>query len=153
MLHAFEVYVKLGMGRSLGEVAKVVGRPKPTINNWNKKFDWRLRVEEWQAEESEREQERIKKDFLKDKENMTTFKYSVLNELKKRFESQHYCPECQTPRCSVNEMISILNVAKTELGEPTNITKNTAVNPENDPFAIMLSRLFPAPANADVKTP
>ena len=113
-------------------------------------MEWRARVVAWQEEEAERAKEKMKQDFFKDSENMRTFKYTVLNELKKRFEVGHYCPECETPRLSVSEMINILNVTKTELGEPTSITKNTAPNPANDPFAQILSRMFPAP-NADVK--
>ncbi len=148
-LAAFDIYIKLGEGRSLEKVAKAVNRPKATINNWCKRFEWRLRLNEWQEEATARAQEDLKNDYLKDVENMRTFKYTVLNELKKRFEVNHYCGECQTPLLSVNEMISILNVAKTELGEPTNITKNTALNPNNDPFSMLLNKMFPTPPDAD----
>lgn len=151
MLAAFEAYLKMGNGRSVGKLAKALKKSKPTLENWSRRMEWRLRVASWQEEEAERAKEKMKQDFFKDAENMRTFKYTVLNELKKRFEVGHYCPECETPRLSVNEMISILNVAKTELNEPTNITKNTAINPDNDPFVMILSRMYPPPANADAK--
>ncbi len=144
-LAAFQAYLAMGEKRNHKALARQLKRPERTVNGWSKRFQWRERLNAWQEEERERALENVKKSFFKDSENLRTFKYEILDELKKKFEKMHWCAECETPKCSVSEMINILNVVKTELSEPTNITKNTNPNPENDPFAILLSRLFPKP--------
>ena len=143
MVAAFDIYVKMGEDRSIPAVAKQIGRSGSTVQNWSKQYEWRLRLKEWQEQSAELAKEEIKGEFFADSNNLRKFKYQVLDELKKRFLKQHWCDNCETARCSVNEMISILNVTKVELGEPTNITKNTTPDPRNDPFALILGKFFP----------
>ncbi len=151
MLAAFQAYIAMGEKRSIKALSRQIKKAERTVNAWSKKYEWRNRLLEWQEEEKERMLAKAKEDFFRDAENLRTFKYEILNTLKKRFEVNHYCPECETPRLSISEMINILNVCKTELGEPTNITKNTAPNPNNDPFALLLARMFPPAPDADAK--
>lgn len=148
---AFDAYVKMGDERSISALARKLKRAEKTLNNWSKRFQWRERLIAMQEEARKRAEEEIKEAYFAEAKNLRSFKYTILDTLKKRFEVGHYCPECETPRCSVNEMISILHAIKTELYEPTSITKNTTPDPGNDPFALLLSRLFPAHANADAK--
>ncbi len=142
-LRAFNLYVKMGDARSHMAVATAMHRNRATINKWAAAHKWSERLSALQKEDTERAQEQIKEQYFADAEKLRAFKYTILDALKEKFETSHRCAGCKAHRLSVGEMISILNVTKTELGEPTAITKNTNPNPGNDPFAVILSRLFP----------
>lgn len=145
MVAAFDAYLKMGEGRSLAKLAKALKKRKATVENWSKRMGWHDRIIEWQEEEAERAKEQMKKEFFNDAANLRDFKSDILHKLKEKFDRAHYCSECEQTRLTVSELRNIWEIIKTELGEPTNITKNTAPNPANDPFALMLSRMFPVP--------
>lgn len=151
MVAAFQAYLKLGESRSIGKVATELKMSKNTLMNWSKRYSWKARVIAWQEEEAEKSLQKMKDEFFKDSENLRGFKYKILNNLKERFEKTKYCGACEQGKLSVSELRTVWEIIKTELGEPTNITKNTAPDPGNDPFAIMLSHLFPPTSSVSIK--
>lgn len=150
MVAAFELYLKLGDARNLAKVAKELKLSKHTVANWAKRLSWKARVIAWQKEEAEKALQKMKDEFFKDSENLRGFKYKILNSLKERFEKTKYCGMCEQGKMTVSELRTTWEIIKTELGEPTNITKNTAPDPGNDPFAIMLSHLFPPTSSVSI---
>lgn len=157
MFAAFCVYAEMGSERSLKAVAKKIGHPIGTVEGWSKKHGWQERVLDLQKQANEAAGEKLKDRMFESVEKLREFKNTILEELKTKFHTAAYCGDCGSHRLTVAEMINILNVVKVELGEPTNITKNTNPNPNNDPFALLLTRMFPPSAsititpNADAK--
>jgi len=143
MFKAFCIYVEMGSDRSLAKVAKHIGISTSTLDKWCQKFHWRKRLLSFQEEANAIGEEKLKQRFFENVEQMKTFKNVIFEKLKKKFEDAHYCGVCKQHKLSVGDMIDILNVVKTELGEPTNITKQTAPNPDNDPFQLLLNRMYP----------
>ena len=141
---AFSMYVKMGADRSLAAVAESMECNISMVERWSKQFGWRDRILKMQEEEAARAKEQIKEQYFADAEKLRDFKYTILDTLKEKFDTAHRCGACKQHRLSVGDMIDILHVVKTELNEPTSITKNTMPNPGNDPFAVIISRLFPA---------
>lgn len=145
MFAAFCVYAEMGGSRSLAKTAEKIGKPKTLLENWSKGNQWHERVLDMQREVNERAGEKLKERMFENVEKMRDFKNTILEELKTKFHTAAYCDDCGSHKLSIGEMISILNVVKCELGEPTNITRATLVDPANDPFAILLARMYPAP--------
>lgn len=46
MREAFEVYYNLGEKRSMGEVAKIIGKNKATVARYSRSFNWTKRVKD-----------------------------------------------------------------------------------------------------------
>lgn len=133
-LAAFNAYLSLGHERSLGAVAEQLNIPKATINNWCRRFKWRERVKAIQEEEAARALEQMKQSYFQDAENLRTYKYELLDKLKKRIGNGN--------AVSVSEIISVLNIVKTELGEPTSIAKGTYTEDRPNPFAGIFNQFF-----------
>lgn len=142
MLAAFQMYVAMGEKRSIAAVAEKIGRPEKTVNNWHKRFEWRLRLLAIQEEDKQRALSEIKESYFKDAENLRKYKYDLLDMLKAKVAVDCYCGECQQGRATISEIIRVLEVVKTELGEPTSIAKGTWTEDKPNPFAGIFNRVF-----------
>lgn len=141
-LAAFQLYLSMGASRSLSAVAEKIKTPERTVNRWSKKFDWHKRVLAIQEEETERANEQIKKEYFRDSENLRTYKYELLEAMKARVSVEHKCPSCKAGRATIGEIVTVFNVVKTELGEPTSIAKGTWTEDKPNPFEGIFSKAF-----------
>lgn len=148
MLAAFQLYVAMGEKRSISAVAEQIKRPERTVNTWSQKFEWRLRLDAMQKEESQRAQEQIKEQYFADAENLRKYKYELLELMKGKISTDHYCSECNAHKATVGEIISVFNVIKTELGEPTSIAKGTFTEEKENPFKGIFDSFFKKPDDA-----
>lgn len=152
-LAAFQLYVSMGNKRSIAAVAEQMKLSDRTVTSWSKKYEWRLRLQQIQEEESDRAQEQIKEQYFEDAENLRKYKYELLELMKAKIAVDHFCGECNAHKATVGEIISVFNVIKTELGEPTSIAKGTFTEDKANPFAGIFNSFFgkkdePAASNA-----
>lgn len=143
-LEVFDLYLKLGAQRSIAKLAAVTGRPKPTLQRWSRQFGWPERAAAWVDEATGAAADSMKKQFFREAENVTTAKYEILDELRSRIVG------VEKKNLSIHELIAVLNSIKTELGEPTTITKGSMNLEKKNPFADLIDALFPA-KDADKK--
>lgn len=139
---AFDAYVKLGAKRNLSKLSRDIGVGIGTINRWSKNFGWHERVLALQGEAAEAAKEKTKKQFFKDVENLTEYKYELLDILKEKVNTHRFCGACEQSPASITEIIRVLEVVKTELGEPTSIAKGTFTEDRGNPFEGIFSSFF-----------
>ncbi len=148
MRAAFSIYAEMGADRSIDKVAKQIKRPHGTVQVWSKKFNWPKRVLDLQDEVNAKADESLKERLIESVIEKKKFKSDVLEGLRARFEDSQMIKGMRTlPRLSIYEMIQILNMIKTELGEPTTITKTMVPDDAKNPFASLAARLFPPKPN------
>jgi hypothetical protein len=139
---AFDVYVKLGSKRSHAKVAEETQIGVGAIQKWSKQYDWHGKVLAIQAEAVAAAKEETKEDFFKNIKNLTEYKYELLGILKKKVSAERFCGSCEQSPASISEVIRVLEVVKTELGEPTTIAKGTFTEDKGNPFADIFSSFF-----------
>lgn len=139
---AFDMYVKMGTTRSTAKVARSLGIPTTRVYGWSKKFKWQERVLALQKEAVDQAAVETKKSFFKDVANLTDYKYTLLDILKKKVDTSRFCGACEQSPASITEIIRVLEVVKTELGEPTSIAKGTFVEDKGNPFAGIFNSFF-----------
>jgi hypothetical protein len=139
---AFDAYVKLGSKRNLAKLARERSIPIGKVNRWSKKFNWHGRVLALQEEAAQQAKEETKEQFFKDVKNLTEYKYTLLDILKKKVDTSRYCGACEQSPASITEIIRVLEVVKTELGEPTSIAKGTFTEDRGNPFAGIFNSFF-----------
>lgn len=139
---AFDAYVKLGSKRNLSKLSRDLGIGIGTINRWSKKFNWHERVLSMQEEAVEQANEETKEQFFKDVKNLTEYKYTLLDILKKKVDTSRFCGACEQSPASITEIIRVLEVVKTELGEPTSIAKGTFTEDRGNPFEGIFNSFF-----------
>lgn len=144
MRAAYERYAAMGAKRSHTKLAAELGTTKNTVEKWSRAFKWQERIKEYEDEAKKRIEEEGKKAFFKNVDNLTEYKYELLNLLKERIGRTRYCGVCEQAPASVGDIIRVLEVIKTELGEPTSITKGTLNSDKGNPFADLLNKFFPA---------
>lgn len=142
MVAAFDVYVKLGSKRKLGDVAKALGLERHTVERWSKQHKWHSRVLALQKEAADKAAKETKQAFFKDVANLTDYKYTLLDILKKKVDTSRFCGACEQSPASITEIIRVLEVVKTELGEPTSIAKGTFTEDRGNPFAGIFNSFF-----------
>lgn len=149
-LAAFNAYLAMGDKRSVRSLAKQLRKSPSTLTKWSIAYNWSARVAALQQEATKAAEEESKKQFFADVKNVTTFKYEILDALKARADLSRACAECGSKRIDIADLIRILQVVKTELGEPTSITKGTVDVERENPFADLFSKFFPSQnANAE----
>jgi len=137
---AFEMWAKMGKNRGLRKVARQLGKAPTTVLAWSQSYGWNDRLISWEIELRERQLEKAKLEYFSEMENLKREKYTILSKMQ------------AIANRGGNDMYSLakyLNAIKTELGEPTTITKGTINADRANPFAGLLAKFFPA-ADADV---
>lgn len=142
MLQAFDCYLKLGSRRSLKKAATKLGMEPQALERWSKTHNWHSRILAIQKEAVEAAKEETKEQFFKDVKNLTEYKYTLLDILKKKVDTSRFCGACEQSPASITEIIRVLEVVKTELGEPTSIAKGTFTEDRGNPFEGIFSSFF-----------
>lgn len=133
---AFNLYLEMEK-RSYAKVAKKIGRDARVVARWGSAFDWQGRVKAIDDEASERAQMMTKARYFAKAENLQELKYDALDKLKHMLENAH------AYQLGVSDVVKILDCVKTELGEPTSITKGSVNVDKQNPFADIVERLLP----------
>lgn len=132
---AFAHYLQLGGERSYAEVARRFGFSETSVRKWAKSFNWEQRVTEADSKANAKQRERTEQCYVQTVEDFRLLKYRTLADLRTKVDNG---------QCSIMELIQILRAVKVELGEPIQITASPYQSQKRDPFADILSRLFPA---------
>lgn len=151
MLAAFNAYLAMGDKRSIAKLAVQLKKSRSTLTKWSNRLYWAQRIEGIQHEAMAKAEAEAEARYFASVENLTSFKHDILDTLKKRVGLERHCPECGTHRMDVGDLIRVLQVIKTELGEPTSITKGSIDVERDNPFADIFSRMFPTPGNANAE--
>lgn len=141
-LAAYDMYVKMGSKRNLSRLSRETGVGIGTINRWSKKFDWHARILSLQAEAVAAAKEETKEQFFKDIKNLTEYKYELLDILKNKVNTSRFCGSCEQSPASISEIIRVLEVVKTELNEPTSISKGQWTETKVNPFQGIFEQFF-----------
>jgi cysteine synthase len=150
-LAAFEAYLAMGQERSLRKLAKKIGAKFATIQSWSRRNKWRDRLLELQEQAAEQAKEDVKKAFFENAENLKTYKYELLDLLKRKVDTSRYCDHCGGAPVTVSEIVKVYEVVKLELGEPTSIAKGQFSGDTPNPFAGIMEAIAARlnPDNAD----
>lgn len=142
MVAAFDLYVKMGAARNTRKVAEEMKVHPQTVYRWSKNHKWHSRVIAMQKEAAEKAAEETKKTFFQDMKNLTDYKYELLDILKEKVNTKRFCGQCEQSPATITEIIRVLEVVKTELGEPTSIAKGTFTEDKGNPFAGVFNSFF-----------
>lgn len=137
---AFAYYLQLGGARSYGKVAAKFGVSETSVRKWARSFTWKTRVADADTKANAAQAGRAEEQYMQTMEDFQGLKYSTFQELKRRVERKE--------DCSIMELIQILRVVKTELGEPIAITQGKVNRDMKNPFEEIMKAMFPSPQGA-----
>lgn len=130
---AFAYYLQLGGKRSYPQVARQFSVSVTSVKKWAKSFEWERRIAEADAKANCEQQKSSEEGYIRNVEDFRTLKLRTLTTLKSRVDAGS---------CSVMELIQVLRVVKTELGEPWQITKQPPDPSRPNPFERILEAVL-----------
>jgi DNA anti-recombination protein RmuC len=137
---AFAYYLQLGGQRSYPQVARQFSVSVTSVKKWARSFDWERRVNEADVQANAMQDELARKSYMQTTEDFKHLKEEMFNELRRRLDEEG-------KRLSIMELIQMLRVVKTELGEPTVITQGKVNVDKKNPFEDILNAIFPLKEN------
>jgi DNA anti-recombination protein RmuC len=140
---AFAYYLQLGGARSYGKVAAKFGVSETSVRKWARSFDWERRVSEADAEANAAQQEQARKSYMQTVEDFKDLKRDMFNELRRRLDEDK-------EQLSVMELVKMLHIVKTELGEPIVITQGKMNRDVKNPFEDIFNAVFGAKAAPEI---
>ena len=133
---AFAYYLQLGGTRSYGKVAVKFGVSDTSVRKWAQSFNWESRVADADMRANAAQSESAEESYMQTMEDFKGLKHDMFSELRRRLDESR-------DELSVMELINMLRVVKTELGEPTVIAQGKMQREVKNPFEDILKTLFP----------
>jgi transposase-like protein len=132
---AFAYYLQLGGQRSYGKVAAKFGISDTSVRKWARSFQWEKRVSEADAKANAQQQSQAEQSYIRTVEDFKDLKNDIFIDLRRRLDEER-------ESLSVMELIQMLRVAKTELGEPIHIVAQPQQKDYKNPFEPLFKTLF-----------
>lgn len=125
---AFVMYRDMGLGRSLGKVARQLGKSKTLLDRWSQKNRWRVRVVAWDEDLDRRQREGMVRELVRMRERQvrasTALQSLGVSELNKLIDRSRQAKEpILKPKEVLNMIARGAELERLNRGEPSQIVE------------------------------